>query len=83
MVDEARADEELQETIHEACHQLTDDPMRSNVVGLTDLMQHDEIREQVELTDQGLRSLLGRVLTHSEYAEEVSRGNYRITNEAG
>lgn len=83
MVEEGRFDETLRTTVRHTCIDIIDDPMRSDVVYVSELADSDPIQQQLDLTDSGRRSRIGRVLTHADYAEKIARNKYRVDLEAG
>lgn len=68
----------LDERVQEACSDVLSDPMRGDVIKLGDLVDRPEIQEVVDITNEGLRSRIGSLLTHADYAEKVGTSKYRI-----
>lgn len=77
--DDGRFDPEFRRVVREACEDIVSNPMTSDVIRLQNLMDREDIRAQSSLTEDGLRSRLGRLLTEEDYAEKISRGKYRVS----
>lgn len=68
-----------EQTIRTACIELTsEDTSSANFVKLSDVKQHPEVQDNVELADGESPRKVGKILADADWAEKWSRGTYMI-----